>query len=135
MKHIYSKEILEHHLDTLGHVNNATYVSLFEEARWQLVTERDYGLDYVQSSGKSPIILKIDIQFSKEVLNREKVEIHTELVEYKSKIGTLQQSLFKSSGELACKAIFIFGLFDLKERKLIEPTKEWSYAVGLEDSK
>jgi len=27
----YQKEILEQHLDTFGHVNNAVYLSLYEE--------------------------------------------------------------------------------------------------------
>ena len=29
----YDKTILEQHLDTFGHVNNAVYLSLYEEAR------------------------------------------------------------------------------------------------------
>lgn len=33
---------------------------------------------------------------------------------------------------IASEAIFTFGLFDLKARKMISPTPEWKSAIGLE---
>ena len=35
---IYHTQIKEKDLDTLGHVNNAKYLELFEEARWDFIT-------------------------------------------------------------------------------------------------
>lgn len=35
-------------------------------------------------------------------------------------------------GELCCEAEFTISLFDLQERKLVLPTKEWLHAVGIE---
>lgn len=32
--HEYPVVIREHHLDTFGHVNNAAYLDILEEARW-----------------------------------------------------------------------------------------------------
>ena len=37
-------KIKEAHLDTLGHVNNAVYLVLFEEARWAYLEEKKYSL-------------------------------------------------------------------------------------------
>ena len=34
----YEMLIKEKHLDTFGHVNNATYFELLEEARWDFIT-------------------------------------------------------------------------------------------------
>ncbi len=45
---VYDTQIKEHHLDSFGHVNNATYLSLYEEARWESITENGYGLKEVQ---------------------------------------------------------------------------------------
>lgn len=129
--HKYDLTILEHHLDTLGHVNNATYLSLFEQARWELITENDYGISEVHRRKQSPIIMRVEMDFKAEVLNREEVVIETELIEYPSKAGKLEQRMLKSDGSLACKAIFVFGLFDLEKRKLIEPSPEWKKAIGL----
>ena len=43
--HEYPMTILEHHLDTFGHVNNAMYLQLFETARWQWITDGGDGFD------------------------------------------------------------------------------------------
>ena len=40
----YPLTILEKHLDSFGHVNNATYLHLYEEARWDFITKRGFGL-------------------------------------------------------------------------------------------
>ncbi len=71
----YQLLIREQHLDSYGHVNNATYVSLFEEARWEMSTQRGYGYNKIQESGKGPIILEINLKFLKEVTLRETVTI------------------------------------------------------------
>ncbi len=40
----YTIKILEHHLDTFGHVNNATYLEMYEEARWDLLNKNNSGM-------------------------------------------------------------------------------------------
>ena len=42
--HDYQLVIREQHLDTFGHVNNAKYLEILEEARWDLITGNGYGL-------------------------------------------------------------------------------------------
>ena len=46
--HEYPLLIVERHLDTFGHVNNATYLELFEEARWDWLQQNGYGLDEIR---------------------------------------------------------------------------------------
>lgn len=126
----YQLLIREHHLDTFGHVNNATYLALYEEARWELISGRGYTLEKIQSSKQGPVILEVNIKFQSELRLREKIRITTDLVEYKGKVGQLEQKMIKEDGAIASSAIFTFGLFDLKGRKLIEPTEDWKKAVG-----
>ncbi len=42
MQHLYPVTIRETHIDSLGHVNNAVYLTLFEEARWEWITAGGY---------------------------------------------------------------------------------------------
>jgi YbgC/YbaW family acyl-CoA thioester hydrolase len=121
----YNMLIRERHLDSFGHVNNATYFEILEEARWELITEEGYDLAYVQKSKQGPVILEANIQFRKELQLRDHITITTQLLEYKSKIGKLEQTICLENGDVAAKAVLVFGLFDLKQRKLIEPTAEW----------
>jgi len=123
-------KILETHLDFLGHVNNATYLQLFEEARWEFITERGFGYEHIQKSQTGPIILSVEMKFLKELRLREDVVIVTEFLAYEGKIGKLLQKMIKPDGKIACEAIFAFGLFDLQVRRLIEPTSEWLVACG-----
>ena len=125
-QHIYSYTVQETDLDFLGHVNNATYVKLYEQARWQLVHERGYTFKKLIELQQSPIILEINVKYLKELQARENIEIKTQLLEYPGKIGKLQQSMFISGSEtVISEAVITFGLFDMKRRKLIDATPEW----------
>ena len=123
--------IKERDLDSFGHVNNASYMTLFEEARWDVITKRDYGLDKIHNLKIGPIILEANLKFKLEVRNREAIKITTGILKHAGKISTLRQVMFNSKGDEACVADFVIGLFDLRARKLIEYTPEWNRALGL----
>jgi YbgC/YbaW family acyl-CoA thioester hydrolase len=127
----YRLLIREHHLDTFGHVNNAVYLALFEEARWQFVTELGFGIKQVQETQTGPTILEVKLQFKREIKNRETIVIRTQVTDVTGKITTLRQAMVNAAGEEACIAEFKVGLFDLQARKLILPTEAWSRALGL----
>lgn len=128
----YTLIIREHHLDTFGHMNNATYLEILEEARWDLIHSRGFGLTEIQKKKQGPVILDVYLKFQKELKLRDEVKIQTELLGYEGLVGKLRQTLLKSD-EVCATADFTFGLFDLVQRKLIEPTNEWKYAIGLTD--
>lgn len=128
---IYKLTVRENHLDTFGHINNATYLEILEEARWQLITDRDYGLSHIHKTGQGPIILEVHLKFLKEIRLRENIKITTQLINYKGKIGQLDQKIYLEDDNLAAEAKFSFGLFDLNKRSLIEPTPQWKNAIGM----
>jgi acyl-CoA thioester hydrolase len=122
--------IRESHLDTFGHVNNATYLQIFEDARWELISSKGYDLNYVKKTQKGPIILEINLKYLREIHLREKISVTVKLLEYKKRIGVLEQKVLKENGEVACQAKFVFGLFDMVNRKLISATPEWMAAIN-----
>ena len=125
----YDLTIKEFHLDTFGHVNNATYLQIYEEARWQFITENGYGLDVIKTTGLGPVILEINLRFLKELRLRENITIHSQAGDYKSKIGIIKQWITDSKGNICSETEMKIGLFDTQKRKLIEPTEEWLKAV------
>lgn len=125
----YPLVIKEFHLDTFGHVNNATYLQIYEEARWQFITENGYGLDKIKSTGLGPIVLEVKLRFIKELKLREEVIIHSTTEKYDSKIGTIKQWITDSKGNICSDMEMLFGLFDTKNRKLVSPTEDWKNAV------
>lgn len=130
----YTYEVLirESHLDTFGHMNNAAYLVLFEEARWDYITRNGYGLKEVQRLQRGPVVLELTMKFRKEIGLREKITITMELVETRSKISRFRQQMLKEDGSIATELELVFGLFDLKTRRLIDPTPEWKKAMGVE---
>jgi YbgC/YbaW family acyl-CoA thioester hydrolase len=129
--HEYPLQILEHHLDGFGHVNNATYLELFEEARWDLITRGGFGLEVVRERMIGPVVLAVEMRFNREAVNRERLVIRTRTLEYRGKVGRLEQVMVRADGLPSCTATFTFGLFDLKSRRLLRPTPEWLKAVGV----
>ena len=127
----YSILIREAHLDTFGHVNNAKYLQIFEEARWDFITANGYGLAEIQKCQQSPIMLEVHLKWKRELRLRETIRIESSVVAYRKKIGILRQKILNSKGELAAVADFTFGLFDTQIRKLIIPTEAWQRALGI----
>ena len=128
----YEVIIRETYLDTYGHMNNAAYLELFEEARWEFITRNGYGMKKVQELQQGPVVLELTMKFKREIALREKITITLQLLDYKGKISHFRQEMIKEDGTVATELELTFGLFDLKARRLIEPTPEWKKAIGLE---
>lgn len=129
--HEYRLLVLEKHLDTFGHVNNASYLEILEEARWDLITRNGFGLDEVHRRGIGPVVLEARLRFARELRNRQAVTIRSWVDSYSGKIGRFAQQILDDDGRLCCDALFKIGLFDLTARRLIRPTPEWVRALGL----
>jgi len=127
----YESIIKESHLDTFGHMNNATYLILLEEARWEMLTENNYGLEHIMATRIGPTILDIKLRFLKELRLRDQITIETKAVSYEKKIGRVTQHILRGEA-VCCTAELTIGLFDLTQRKLISPTPEWLKAIGIE---
>lgn len=127
----YPLKIRERHLDTFGHVNNATYLEIFEEARWEIINAKGYDIKKIKQTGLGPVILEVQLRFLKELKLHEAVVIKSSSKDYRGKIGTLRQWIENERGENCCEAEFKIGLFDLGSRKLVEPTPDWLSAIGV----
>ena len=128
----YEVVIRENHLDSFGHVNNAVYVQLYEEARWDFITKNGFGLEVIQRDQVGPVLLDMQVRFKREIKNREKIKILSQTKEIiSSKIMILEQKMLKADGKIASEAVFTVGFFDMKARKLIDASPEWMLAVGI----
>jgi thioesterase-3 len=125
--------IREEHLDTFGHVNNARYLEIFEQARWDLITENGFGLDRVRASGTGPVILEVTLRFLREITNRQQLVVRSTLDSYEGKIGKMTQLLLDETGQVCCEGKFVFAQWDTRTRKIIAPTAEWRQALGIAD--
>ncbi len=134
MEFEYTLEIKEAHLDTFGHVNNATYLSLYEEARWDFITKRGFGLKEIMEHRIGPVLLDAQLKFKRELINREKITIKSKSLKMSHPlIMSLEQSMIKEDGTVASTVTMKVGLMDMKARQLIKPTDKWLYAIGYDE--
>ena len=132
----YKILIKESHLDSFGHVNNAVYAQLYEEARWDFITKNGFGLEEIQKQQIGPVILDLEIRFKREIKNREVITIESKARELVgNKIIILEQRMLNENGKVSSEALFTVGLFDMQSRKLIQATPEWVRAVGIRSVK
>ncbi len=127
----YPVIIKEIYLDTFGHMNNAMYLILFEEARWEWLTQTGYGLNKIKETGLGPTILEINLRFLKELRVRDEVVIESQLISYEKKIAKMTQKMIRN-GEDCCRVDITFGLFSVAERKLVMPTPDWLHVFGID---
>ena len=126
--------IRESHLDTFGHVNNATYLQIYEEVRWDIITGNGFGMDQIKSSRLGPVILDLNLKFKREIRNRETITVKTKFRDLKKNlIMKLDQEMINEKGELASRLELTVGLMDMKQRKLVKPTLEWLKAIGAQE--
>ena len=128
--HEYPVLIRESHLDVFGHVNNAKYLEIFEEARWDWITRGGFGLKEILERGIGPVVLEANLRFQREAKNRDKMIVRSRTLEYSGKIGKVEQVMTREDGKASCTALFTVALFDTRARKIISPTAEWLKAVG-----
>ncbi|MFZ5893614.1 MAG: acyl-CoA thioesterase [Myxococcota bacterium] len=130
--HEYQVLIIERHLDTFGHVNNATYLDLFEAARWDWITSNGFGLERIRELQQGPTVLEVTLLFKREIKNRQRIVIRSWVESYEAKICSVTQEMRNEAGELCCSGRFLCALFDLRARRLLSPTPEWLTALGID---
>lgn len=129
---IYEFTVQETHLDTFGHMNNATYLTIFEQARWDMITKNGWGMERIMREKKGPVVLDINIKFKSELRLRQVVKIRSRATQFvNSRVLVYEQEMFDDSGKVYTHFTMTAGLFDLKERKLLSHDPDWLKAVGL----
>ena len=105
-------KIRSFHTDSFGHVNNARYLELLEEARWQFAEH--HGLtDLLKEVNLGFIIMQMNLSFRLPVVEGDTIQVFTSLITLGSALGEVEQLIVKKcSGKLAAKSMFTFVLID-----------------------
>jgi acyl-CoA thioester hydrolase len=127
----YETVVRETQLDAFGHMNHARYLEVFEDARWDLINRAGYGLERIEATGLGPVILEVRVRYRRELRAGQKIRVRTRCVGYAGKIGHLEQRMLDGEGAEACTAEILIGLWDVKARRLVPPTREWLRAIGV----
>src|SRR5262245_52131223 len=102
------------HTDSFGHVNNARYLELLEEARWQFGEHMGL-IELLNAENLGFIIMQMNLRFRLPVVEGDTIQVRTNLIALGTAIGEVEQLIMKQSdGKLAAKAKFHFVLISRK---------------------
>lgn len=126
-----------YHIDFYGHVNNARYLEFLEEGRWHFL-EQQVGIDYLMESGLGMAVVNININFRREAVMGDELEVLTELTRIGNKSVLIEQKVvIKGTDTLIVDAGVTFVVTDQKakkavviEGKLLEFMQQWVAATN-----
>ncbi len=114
-----SFKIRSFHTDGFGHVNNARYLELLEEARWQFA-EHIGLIQLLERDHLGFIIIDMKLRFRIPVIEGETIRIQTSLISLGTASGEVRQWVTKKgSTRIALKSLFHFILLDRRTRKSV----------------
>ena len=122
MAYTTSITIRGYHCDAYGHVNNARYFEIFEEARWQALETAGL-IPNFEELGLQFFVVNINSNFKKAILPNDIATVQTSLgATTRRTISFIQE--ITVNGLLCTKAEVIFVLFDAEAKRATPITKE-----------
>lgn len=108
-----------YHADLYGHVNNARYLEMLEEARWSHYEGRvDY--DVFKENGWAFVIVNININYRKPAVPGDTVRIETHYKAHGSRSMTLHQTVYLNETDtVSADADITFVVLDAKSGKVM----------------
>jgi thioesterase-3 len=110
-------QIRGYHCDAYGHVNNARYLELLEEARWSFL-EPALKEKFFDTRNLLFVVVNINISYKKPLLPTQVIDIEITDVTYNNKSMVVRQTIVdKNTQELASEALVTFVLLNSKTGK------------------
>jgi len=106
----YKRRIFGYECDIYGHLNNANYLHLYEEARSEALIEMGIPVKEFHRQGINIYIININVDFKKGIPLEEEVTIFSEIIECNRLWGLWKQKIFDKKGDL-CSQALVKGVF------------------------
>ena len=119
---IHKRKIYGFLCDIYGHLNNSSYLQLYEEARAEALSEMDLPIIKLLEYDLQIYIIKVEISYKKGVPNDEAITIRSSIIRLNRMRSTWKQEILNQNGELCSEAI-IEGVF-VKNGKPIRIDKD-----------
>lgn len=108
-----------YHADLYGHVNNARYLEMLEEARWN---HFEHGIDYneFKVNGWAFVIVNININYRKPAVPGDVLQVHTRYKTHGSRSMTMHQRvMLNGTDTVSADADVTFVVLDTNAGKVV----------------
>jgi thioesterase-3 len=122
------------HIDVFGHMNNARYLELMEEARWQYVEATQFG-GYLKAHNWGFAVVNINISYKRPAFAGNIITFKIEVTRMGNSSMTLQQNMYlKGTDTLIATADVTFVVLNLANNKPVRITDELKEAFTLKEN-
>ena len=120
------------HLDMYGHVNNARYLEMMEEARWAYFEERmDFGI--LEKNMWGFVIVNYNINYRYPAKLSDVIEVGVEISRVGGKSMTIHQRLtLAGTDKVVVEADVTAVIMDLRTQRAVQLDKEVLGLMGYE---
>ncbi|MCF7859465.1 MAG: acyl-CoA thioesterase [Candidatus Cloacimonetes bacterium] len=106
----YIRKIFGYECDIYGHLNNANYLHLYEEARSEALECMNMDLIQLGKMGIHIYLSNITLSFLNGIKSGETVKIDTKMIKATRATSVWKQDIYNSSGKL-CNTAIVKGAF------------------------
>jgi len=107
---IHKRKIYGFMCDVYGHLNNANYLFIYEEARAEGLEEAGIPIRDLEKIGVAIYLSEINLTFKKPLMLEEIVTIKSNIIEYNKIKSVWRQEMYNSKNEL-CNIAIVKGVF------------------------
>jgi len=101
-----------YHCDAYGHVNNARYLEIFEEGRWNLLGSAELD-DYLANHNIGMVVVDLHIQYKRPALPGEWLNISAEISQIGNSSFTILQHIHLDDDHAVAEASVKLVMIDL----------------------
>ena len=118
----FKRKIYGYECDVYGHLNNANYLHLYEEARSEALEDMGMSIGKLGEEGIHIYLTEINLTFKNGLPVGENVVIDTRMIKANRATSIWKQEIFNSAGKL-CNIAIVRGVF-IKSGKPFRISKE-----------
>ncbi|MEW5826667.1 MAG: thioesterase family protein [Candidatus Bipolaricaulota bacterium] len=115
-----------YHEDRFGHVNNARYLEILEEARWDYLEKRGVDAQFLKKQGVFPVVVRLTISYRRPASTGDELLVETRVVSGgRRKVVLAQEARFAGSEELCVEAEVTAVFIDETTGRPAPLTEQW----------
>ena len=115
----YKRKIFGYESDIYGHLNNAIYLHIYEEARSDALDHMGMSIQTLNEKNIGIFLINLELEFIKAIQMGEIITVHSDIIKSTRLKATWKQEIFNSKNKLCNRAI-VKGVFikDTKPNRL-----------------
>ena len=104
-------KIRGYHIDAFGHVNNARYIELLEEGRWQYMEGHPLLMEYCHREGLIHLVANINIDYRKPAALGAVLQIQTEVLKAREHSVVMLQTVTRKGADILIAQAEVTNVF------------------------